>query len=250
MLISAAALAVPWRQSHCNTAPMCPWVLHVPLSQGVNGWLWLPLIYIKAPPILCLWRDDMSLCTLVILLISYGPSLLIPSCYSEFSLCSSLPFVPLIFFQLLYVWLFYPHFFQWFLFSAMWMSLFILLLGVFFISCGSGQSSSVELSGCFGCASSYTKIINSVFPDSWKEDYGSRVCIRMVHWCSHNSSIWLGKCSWEQTAAWWAWGTRQLDPRKGVEPRGSDMCFAPRLQSPCSCFEHRHSASAESEFSL
>lgn len=113
MLISAAALSVPWRQSHCNTAPMCPWVLHVPLSQGVNGWLWLPLIYIKAPPILCLWRDDMSLCTLVILLISYGPSLLIPSCYSEFSLCFSLPFVPLIFLQLLYVyvWLFYPHFF-------------------------------------------------------------------------------------------------------------------------------------------
>lgn len=85
MLISAAALAVPWRQSHCNTALMCPWVLRVPVRQGVRGWLWLPLIYIKTPPVICLWRDDMALCTLLILLISYGPSSLIPSCCSEFS---------------------------------------------------------------------------------------------------------------------------------------------------------------------
>lgn len=150
MLISAAALAVPWRQSHCNTALMCPWVLHVPLSQGVSGWLWLPLIYIKAPPISCLWRGDMALCTLLILLISYSPSLLIPTWYSEFSLCSSLPFVPRTFLHLLfvYVWLFYLHFYQWFLFLAIWMSLSILHLGVlqlFFISCGTGQAASPPL---------------------------------------------------------------------------------------------------------
>lgn len=55
----------------------------------------------------------MSLCPLLILPISCCPSLSIPSYYFGFSLCCSLPYVPLIFLQLLFVcvWLFCPHFF-------------------------------------------------------------------------------------------------------------------------------------------
>lgn len=105
-------------------------------SQPGGEWVTMAALNLhQSSPILCLWRDDMALCTLLVLLISYGPSLLMPSCCSEFSLCSSLPFVPLTFLQSLfvYVWLFRPHFFQWFLFLAMWMSLSIWLLGVLWL---------------------------------------------------------------------------------------------------------------------
>lgn len=149
MLVSAAALAVPWRQRHCNTALMCPWVLRVPLSQGVNGWLWLPLIYIKALPILCLWRDDMVLCTLLILLISYGPSLLIPSCCNEFSVFLFTFCLTDIFEASFCVCLaFLSPFFQ-VVFVLGYVAVTFYLTGwcfmTFFISCGTGQAASPPL---------------------------------------------------------------------------------------------------------
>lgn len=187
MLISAAALAVPWRQSCCGAEPSCPSVLHVLLGQGINGWLWLPSVYIKTPTILLLWRDDVSLCPLLILPIFYGLSLSIPSYYCGLSLCS-----PFYLMSHWYICNFFlcafglsvPIFFQWFLLPTVWMSLCTLLLGVLwlvFISSSNGQAASPPLwswVGDFGVhparqrssSQSSLKITGAGFVSGWFTD--------------------------------------------------------------------------------
>ena len=91
-------------------------------------------------------------CPLLILPIFYSPSLSIPSYYCGLSLCSSLPYVTLIFFKIFFspvtfsvLGLSAPIFFWWFLLPTMWVSISILLLGVLwlvFISCSTGQAAS------------------------------------------------------------------------------------------------------------